>query len=141
MTDDRATGDSRAARTLAWLVIGLFFLWGGATSLNDVLIPKLKGLYSLSYAEVMLTQFAFFTAYFIVSIPAGTLIARIGYARGLVVGLGVAAAGALLFWPAAASGRYGSFLIALFVLAAGITILQVAANPFISSLGDERSAS
>jgi FHS family L-fucose permease-like MFS transporter len=133
--------DTGAARTLAWLVIGLFFIWGGATSLNDVLIPKLKGLYALSYAEVMLTQFAFFTAYFIVSIPAGTLIARIGYVRGLVVGLGVTAAGALLFWPAAGSGVYGSFLVALFVLAAGITILQVASNPFISSLGDERSSS
>ena len=130
-----------ASRTLAWLVIGLFFFWGGATSLNDVLIPKLKGLYSLSYAEVMLTQFAFFTAYFIVSIPAGALISRIGYLRGIVVGLGVAALGCLAFWPAAASGAYWTFLVALFILAGGITILQVAANPFISLLGDERSAS
>jgi FHS family L-fucose permease-like MFS transporter len=141
MTDDRTKADGGAARTLAWLVIGLFFIWGGATSLNDVLIPKLKGLYSLSYAEVMLTQFAFFTAYFIVSIPAGTLIARIGYVRGLVVGLGVTATGALLFWPASLSGVYGSYLVALFVLAAGITVLQVASNPFITQLGDERSSS
>ncbi|WBO24092.1 sugar MFS transporter [Sphingomonas abietis] len=129
------------SRTLAWLVIGLFFMWGGATSLNDILIPKLKGLYSLSYADVMLTQFAFFTAYFIVSVPAGALVARIGYLRGIVTGLVVSAIGALLFWPAAGSGMYASFLGALFVLAGGITILQVAANPFIALLGDEKTSS
>jgi len=137
-TQSSSTGTSR---TLAWLVIGLFFIWGGATSLNDVLIPKLKGLYSLSYSEVMLTQFAFFTAYFVVSIPAGALVARIGYLRGIVTGLIVTAIGALLFWPAALSGMYGSFLVALFVVAAGITILQVAANPFIALLGDEKTSS
>src|SRR6201996_9291415 len=109
----RPVAGKSESRLLAWLVIGLFFIWGGATSLNDVLIPKLKGLYALSHAEVMLTQFAFFTAYFIVSIPAGTLIARIGYVRGLVVGLGVTAAGALLFWPAASIGIYSGFLVAL----------------------------
>jgi FHS family L-fucose permease-like MFS transporter len=130
-----------APRSLVWLVIGLFFIWGGATSLNDILIPKLKGLFSLTYAEVMLTQFAFFMAYFIVSVPAGTLVARIGYVRGLVVGLAVMAAGAALFWPAAGSGTYWSFLIALFVLAGGITILQVAANPLIAGLGDPAGAS
>ncbi|AYJ85429.1 sugar MFS transporter (plasmid) [Sphingomonas paeninsulae] len=129
------------ARSLVWLVIGLFFVWGGATSLNDVLIPKLKGLFSLSYAEVMLTQFAFFMAYAIVSIPAGTVIARIGYVRGLVLGLVIMVIGALLFWPAASAGVYGGFLIALFILAGGITILQVAANPLIASLGDPAGAS
>ncbi|QJU58978.1 sugar MFS transporter [Sphingomonas sp. AP4-R1] len=134
-------GAKAGSRSLTILVIALFFIWGGATSLNDILIPKLKGLYSLTYLEVMLTQFAFFTAYFIVSIPAGTLITRIGYLKGIVVGLVVTALGALLFWPAASSGIYMSFLGALFVLAAGITILQVAANPFIASLGDERTSS
>jgi FHS family L-fucose permease-like MFS transporter len=129
------------ARSLTVLVIGLFFIWGGATSLNDILIPKLKALYSLSFAEAMLTQFAFFTAYFIVALPAGALVTRIGYLRGIVVGLVVTAIGALGFWPAAGSGVYGTFLAALFVLAAGITILQVAANPFIALLGDERTAS
>jgi fucose permease len=128
-------------RALVWLVFGLFFIWGGATSLNDVLIPKLKGLFSLSYAEVMLTQFAFFTAYFLVSIPAGTLVSRLGYVRGLVVGLGIMACGALLFWPASSSGAYWPFLVALFVLAGGITVLQVAANPLITTLGDASSAS
>jgi FHS family L-fucose permease-like MFS transporter len=128
-------------RALVWLVFGLFFIWGGATSLNDVLIPKLKGLFSLSYAEVMLTQFAFFTAYFLVSIPAGTLVSRLGYVRGLVVGLGIMTCGALLFWPASSSGAYWPFLVALFVLAGGITVLQVAANPLITTLGDASSAS
>jgi FHS family L-fucose permease-like MFS transporter len=143
ITDDlrKSAPPTTAARSLVWLVIGLFFVWGGATSLNDVLIPKLKGLFSLSYAEVMLTQFAFFMAYAIVSVPAGAVIARIGYVRGLVIGLIVMAIGALLFWPAAAAGVYGGFLFALFVLAAGITILQVAANPLIASLGDPAGAS
>ncbi|MDD1451397.1 sugar MFS transporter [Sphingomonas sp. H160509] len=141
-TASRSTDpNSTVPRSLVWLVIGLFFIWGGATSLNDILIPKLKGLFSLTYTEVMLTQFAFFMAYFIVSVPAGTLVARIGYVRGLVVGLAVMALGAVLFWPAAGSGTYWSFLIALFVLAGGITILQVAANPLIAGLGDPAGAS
>jgi MFS transporter, FHS family, L-fucose permease len=116
-------------------VVALFFIWGGLTSLNDILIPKLKGLFQLTYAEAMLTQFAFFTAYFVVSLPAGKLIARIGYLKGIVVGLGVMALGCLMFVPAAGSGIYATFLAALFVLAGGITILQVAANPLIANLG------
>jgi FHS family L-fucose permease-like MFS transporter len=136
------TGPARGQRAaLVWLVFGLFFVWGGVTSLNDVLIPKLKGLFSLSYVEAMLSQFAFFMAYFLVSIPAGTLISKVGYVRGLVLGLGVMVLGALLFWPAASSGAYWPFLIALFVLAAGITVLQVAANPLIATLGDPATAS
>jgi FHS family L-fucose permease-like MFS transporter len=114
---------------------------GRGDSLNDVLIPKLKGLFSVSYGEVMLTQFAFFTAYFLVSVPAGALVSRLGYVRGLVVGLGVMAFGALLFWPASGSGAYWPFLVALFVLAGGITLLQVASNPLITTLGDAAGAS
>ena len=129
------------ARYLVWLVIALFFIWGGTTSLNDVLIPKLKGLYSLSYAEVMLTQFAFFTGYFVFALPAGSLISRIGYLRGVVVGLVIMAAGAALFWPSSLAGMYWPYLVALFVIAGGITVLQVAANPLIAALGDERTAS
>lgn len=140
-TQITAPAPASSTRSLVWLVVGLFFIWGGATSLNDILIPKLKSLFALSYAEVMLTQFAFFTAYFLVSIPAGILVARLGYIRGLVVGLCIMALGALLFWPAAASGVYASFLVALFVLAAGITILQVAANPLIATLGGAAGAS
>jgi FHS family L-fucose permease-like MFS transporter len=137
----KSTGAKAAAPALVALIVGLFFIWGGATSLNDILIPKLKGLFSLTYAEVMLTQFAFFMAYLFVSIPAGTLIARIGYLKGLVAGLVLMAAGALLFWPAANSGVYWPLLVALFVLAGGITILQVAANPLIAGLGSPDSAS
>jgi FHS family L-fucose permease-like MFS transporter len=123
------------------LVVALFFIWGGITSLNDVLIPKLKGLFQLSYAEVMLTQFAFFTGYLVLSVPAGALIARVGYMRGIVCGLGVMMAGCLLFIPAAGAARYDLVLVALFVLAGGITILQVAANPLIAGLGRPETAS
>ena len=125
----------QAPTALVLVVVALFFIWGGLTSLNDVLIPKLKGLFSLSYTEAMLTQFAFFVAYFVVSLPAGNLIARIGYLPGIVIGLGTMAVGCLLFVPASGSGIYATFLLALFVLAAGITVLQVAANPLIAQLG------
>ncbi|MBB4642537.1 sugar MFS transporter [Rhizorhapis suberifaciens] len=130
------TEQALASRALVVALVALFFIWGGLTSLNDILIPKLKGLFSLSYTEAMLTQFAFFMAYFIVSLPAGALIARIGYLKGIVVGLGTMSAGCLMFVPASLSGIYSTFLAALFVLASGITILQVAANPLIANLGD-----
>ena len=131
----------QTAGALVVLVVSLFFIWGAATSLNDILIPKLKGLFRLSYAESMLIQFAFFTAYAIVSVPAGALVARLGYGKGIVLGLMVMAAGCLLFLPAAGLGTYGLFLAALFVLAGGITILQVAANPLIANLGAPATAS
>jgi FHS family L-fucose permease-like MFS transporter len=130
-----------ASRVVVAAVVALFFLWGGLTSLNDILVPKLKGLFSLSYAQAMLTQFAFFMAYFIVSLPAGWLIARLGYVKGIVVGLAIMACGCLLFVPASGSGLFVTFLAALFVLASGITILQVAANPLIASLGSAATAS
>ena len=143
---DSAAGASRkegqgAALALTALVVSLFFIWGGATSLNDVLVPKLKGLFQLSYAEAMLIQFAFFTAYAVVSVPAGLLVGRLGYGRGMAAGLVTMAVGCVIFVPAAATATYGLFLGALFVLAAGITILQVAANPLIDRLGPERTAS
>jgi FHS family L-fucose permease-like MFS transporter len=119
----------------------LFFAFGGITSLNDVLIPKLKALFTLKYGEVMLVQFAFFLAYFIVSIPAAALVRRIGYMRSAVVGLLVMTVGCLLFIPASAYGLFGLFLLALFVLASGITTVQVVANPLISMLGPARTAS
>lgn len=122
------------------IVTLLFFMWGLLTSLNDVLIPHLKAVYTLSYVQAMLVQFCFFGAYFIVSWPAGVLIKRIGYQSGAVTGLVIAAAGCALFYPAATSG-YGVFLLAFFVLASGITILQVAANPFVTVLGDAKTAS
>ncbi|MBY0511610.1 MAG: sugar MFS transporter [Rhodospirillaceae bacterium] len=125
---------------LIGLVVFLFFAWGFCTVLIDTLIPKLKSLFELSYAEVMLTQFAFFLGYLVFSIPAGMLLARIGYLRAIVAGLVTMAAGCLLFSPAAAVGVYEGFLAALFVMAAGITILQVAANPFIAILGSTQTS-
>jgi FHS family L-fucose permease-like MFS transporter len=118
----------------------LFFMWGLLTSMNDVLIPHLKSVYTLTYMQAMLVQFCFFGAYFVVSLPAGMLIKKIGYQHGAVTGLLIAAAGCALFYPAATSG-YGMFLFAFFVLASGITILQVAANPFVTELGDPQTAS
>ncbi len=121
------------------IVTILFFMWGLLTSLNDVLIPHLKSLYTLTYVQAMLVQFCFFGAYAVVSIPAGALIRRIGYQNGAVAGLTVAAAGCAMFYPAALGG-YSLFLLAFFVLAAGITVLQVAANPYVTVLGDARTA-
>jgi MFS transporter, FHS family, L-fucose permease len=134
-----ATAGEYSQRSLV-IVTLLFFMWGLLTSLNDVLIPHLKAIYTLSYAQAMLVQFCFFGAYFIVSLPAGSLVKRIGYQRGAVTGLVVAASGCALFYPAAESG-YALFLFAFFVLASGITILQVAANPYVTLLGDPRTAS
>jgi FHS family L-fucose permease-like MFS transporter len=122
------------------IVTILFFMWGLLTSLNDVLIPHLKAIYTLSYVQAMLVQFCFFGAYFIVSVPAGALIRRVGYQKGAVTGLLIAACGCGLFYPASKSG-YGLFLFAFFVLASGITILQVAANPYVTVLGPAGTAS
>jgi MFS transporter, FHS family, L-fucose permease len=126
---------------LKMFVYVLFFAFGGITSLNDVLIPKLKALFTLSYGEVMLVQSAFFVAYFVISIPAAALVRRIGYMRSAVVGLLTMTAGCLLFIPASSYGLFGLFLLALFVLASGITTVQVVANPLISMLGPARTAS
>ncbi len=119
----------------------LFFMWGLITSLNDVLIPRLKAVFDLSYTEAMMIQFCFFFAYFVVSLPAGSLIKRIGYKSGVVVGLIIAGIGCACFYPAASYESYNYFLAALFVLAAGITILQVAANPYVTALGNPVTAS
>lgn len=128
------------AASLQTFVFALFFIFGGITSLNDVIIPKLKDLFTLSYAQAMLVQSAFFAAYFIVSIPAAAIVRRIGYMRTAVVGLLTMTAGCLLFIPASSSGVFATFLIALFVLASGITIVQVVANPLISLLGAPATA-
>ena len=123
------------------VVTSVFFMWGFITVLNDVLIPHLKALFTLSYAEAMLIQFIFFGAYFVMSLPAGRVIERFGYRSSIVIGLAVTGIGALLFVPAARLVSYGTFLGAFFVLASGITLLQVAANPYASLLGDARQAS
>ncbi len=123
------------------LLSTLFFMWGFITVLNDILIPHLKGLFELNYTRTMLIQLCFFGAYFITSIPAGNIISKIGYKRGIVLGLSVTGFGALLFFPASIIISYNFFLAALFILASGITILQVAANPFVAVLGPPETAS
>lgn len=140
---DQAMSHSSNARYRFGLVVltSLFFMWGFITCLNDILIPYLKGLFSLSYTQAMLIQFCFFSAYFIVSLPAGRLVGRIGYKNGIVTGLGIACVGCVLFIPAAIFQIYALFLAALFVLASGITILQVSANPYVTALGPAETAS
>jgi len=118
----------------------LFFMWGFITCLNDILIPHLKGVFSLTYTEAMLIQFCFFGAYFLVSLPAGALVRRLGYKKGIVLGLLTAAVGCVLFYPAASVQSYPVFLGALFVLASGITVLQVSANPYVTALGNPDTA-
>lgn len=130
-----ADADPSTQPVLVASVTGLFFIWGMATVLVDTLVPKLKGLFTLSYTEAMLTQFCFFLGYFVFSVPAGAILHRLGYLRGIVVGLAIMAAGCLLFAPATRMGVYPGFLAALFVMACGITLLQVAANPFMAILG------
>jgi MFS transporter, FHS family, L-fucose permease len=137
---DEAAGDHIDAPDLRVLVFGLFFVFGGITSLNDVVIPKLKALFTLSYAEVMLVQSAFFAAYLLMSLPAAAIIRRVGYLRAAVIGLVTMALGCLLFVPASSFGVFIAFLLALFVLASGITIVQVVANPLISMLGNSATA-
>lgn len=119
----------------------LFFMWGFITCLNDILIPHLKGVFDLTYSQAMLVQFCFFGAYFIVSLPAGTIVKKLGYQKGIVLGLVIAAIGCLGFYPAASMHSYPVFLFALFILASGITLLQVSANPYVSMLGDAKTAS
>jgi len=134
-----AAGNAEAAG-LRRFVFALFFMFGGITSLNDVVIPKLKALFTLSYAEAMLVQSAFFAAYFLCSLPAAAIVRRLGYLRTAAAGLLTMTVGCLLFVPASAFGLFGAFLLALFVLAAGVTVVQVVANPLISLLGATATA-
>jgi FHS family L-fucose permease-like MFS transporter len=123
------------------MVTTLFFFWGFVTVLNDILVPHLKSIFDLNYAKVMLIQFAFFSAYFIFSIPSARLVDAIGYKKTMVTGLFTMGVGALLFIPAATAASYPLFLGALMILAAGITALQVAANPYVAVLGPPETAS
>ena len=119
----------------------LFFLWGFITVLVDSLVPRLKDVFEMSYAKTVLVQFAFFTAFFVVSVPAGAVLSKIGYRKGIVLGLLIMALGCLLFYPAAEFRNFTIFLIGYFTLAGGITVLQVAANPYVALLGSEEGAS
>lgn len=123
------------------VLISLFFMWGFITVLVDSLIPRLREIFDLSYFQAGLVQFAFFIAYGLVSIPAGWLLARIGYKKGMLLGLATMGFGCLLFWPAAGLRYFPLFLLGYFILAAGMTVLQVAANPYVAVLGDEGKAS
>ena len=138
-TDSNPVEDSDSgninAPGLQGFVFGLFFIFGGITSLNDVIIPKLKELFTLSWTEAMLVQFCFFFAYFAIGIPAAKLVKRIGYMRGAVAGLLIMMAGCLMFIPASQTATYWIFLLAFFVLASGVVVVQVVANPLISLLG------
>ncbi|MEY2927314.1 MAG: hypothetical protein RL367_1791, partial [Pseudomonadota bacterium] len=132
-------GETLDAPELRLFVMALFFIFGGITSLNDVIIPKLKELFTLNYTQAMLVQFCFFTAYAVIGIPGARLVKRIGYMRGAVVGLLTMMLGCLLFIPASKSAAYPLFLLALFVLASGVVIVQVVSNPLISLLGPKRT--
>jgi FHS family L-fucose permease-like MFS transporter len=123
------------------MVTTLFFMWGFLTCLNDILIPHLKAIFDLNYAQVMLVQLAFFGAYAVFSIPAGFITERVGYKPMMVAGLLTMAVGALLFVPAAMVPSFPLFLAALIILAGGITVLQVAANPYVALLGPAKTAS
>ena len=122
-------------------VTSLFFLWGFLTVFVDPIVPWLQEVFELSYFESGIAQFAFFSAYGLVSIPAGFLLSRTGYKKGILIGLAAMCAGSLLVWLAAEVRGFPVFLGALFVIASGMTILQVAANPYIAVLGPARSAS
>ncbi|MDD1625963.1 MAG: L-fucose:H+ symporter permease [Methylococcaceae bacterium] len=144
VTDVKITSDSTDKNPyLGSLTIltSLFFIWGFITCLNDILIPHLKSVFTLNYMQAMLVQFCFFTAYFVVSVPSGYLVEKIDYKGGIIAGLLIAGIGCLLFYPAASQHSYPLFLTAFFVLASGITLLQVAANPYVTILGKPETAS
>jgi FHS family L-fucose permease-like MFS transporter len=136
-----APDSSSSYRAPLTVVTTLFFMWGFLTCLNDILVPHLKPIFDLNYTQIMLIQFAFFGAYFVFSIPSATIIDWIGYQHSMVVGLLTMGLGAFLFVPAASVPSYPLFLVALIVLAAGITCLQVAANPYVTVLGKPETAS
>jgi len=123
------------------VITTVFFMWGFVTVLNDILVPHLRAIFDLNYTEIMLIQFTFFSAYFLMSTPSAKVISWLGYKKSIVLGLAVMGLGALLFVPAATLASYAVFLGALYVLASGMTILQVAANPYVAVLGPPEKAS
>lgn len=133
--------DKKSYRTAFILITVLFFLWGFTTVLIDSLIPRLIDLFDLTYFQAGLIQFGFFGAYFVLSIPASSILSRIGYKNGIVLGLATMAVGCFLFYPAASYKAYWVFIFANFILAGGITVLQVAANPYVTVLGPPEGAS
>lgn len=136
-----STGENKNYTFALSVLTSLFFMWGFITCLNDILIPHLKAVFTLNYTQAMLIQFCFFTAYFVMSLPSGYIVEKIGYKKGIVLGLIVTGIGCLMFYPAAEVRSYALFLTAFFVLASGITVLQVAANPYVTILGKPETAS
>jgi len=140
-TFDARPSAAASARLLPLiLVVSLFFLWGVANNLNDVLIAQFKKAFTLSDLQAGLVQSAFYLGYFLVAIPAGIFMRRFGYKGAIVFGLMLYGIGALLFWPAAASATYGIFLFALFVIASGLAFLETSANPLVTLLGPPETA-
>jgi FHS family L-fucose permease-like MFS transporter len=140
-TDPKSSSNQTSYLGSLTILTSLFFIWGFITCLNDILIPHLKSIFTLNYTQAMLVQFCFFTAYFVVSVPSGYLVEKIDYKGGIITGLSIAGIGCLLFYPAASLHSYPLFLAAFFVLASGITLLQVAANPYVTILGKPETAS
>ena len=140
-TTTSASGSGQSYGAPLATVTTLFFMWGFLTCLNDILVPHLKSIFDLNYLQSQLIQFAFFGAYFVFSLPSAKIVDAIGYQRSMVVGLLTMGVGAFLFVPAASVASYPLFLGALIVLAAGITCLQVAANPYVTVLGKPETAS
>lgn len=143
-----STGNARSFRGAFAIMTSLFFLWGFMTVFNDVLIPRFKEAFELNYFKAMLVQFAFFGAYFVgallyflISVTKGDPIARLGYKNGVVIGLLISASGSAIFWPAATLASYPLFLSGLFVVGLGFAMLQIAANPYVTILGPEKTAS
>jgi MFS transporter, FHS family, L-fucose permease len=136
-----SSGETKNYSFALSVLTSLFFMWGFITCLNDILIPHLKAVFTLNYTQAMLIQFCFFAAYFVMSLPSGYIVEKIGYKRGIVLGLIIAGIGCLMFYPSASIRSYGLFLTAFFVLASGITLLQVAANPYVTILGPPETAS
>jgi FHS family L-fucose permease-like MFS transporter len=133
--------EQKSYRSSFILLTTLFFLWGFITVLVDSLVPRLREVFELSYGMIGFLQSAFFVAYFVFSLPAGWLISKVGYKKGIVIGLITMSVGCLLFYPASSERIFAVFLLAFFTLAGGITILQVAANPYVAVLGPEEKAS
>uniref|UniRef100_A0A7V2ZI63 L-fucose:H+ symporter permease n=1 Tax=Ignavibacterium album TaxID=591197 RepID=A0A7V2ZI63_9BACT len=143
-TANISTGNTNGQRNYLpelTILTSLFFMWGFLTCLNDILIPHLQNVFELNYFESMLVQFTFFLAYFLISLPSGKLVEKVGYKKGIVIGLITAGIGTLIFYPAAGLRSYPVFLLAFFILASGITLLQVAANPYVTILGKPETAS
>jgi FHS family L-fucose permease-like MFS transporter len=136
-----AAGGASGYRSALTLLASLFFMWGFITVINNTLLPHLRSVFDLSYTQTTLIESVWFIAYFFASIPSAKLIERVGYQRAMVFGLGLMAVGAVMMVPAARLPSYGVTLIALFVIASGITLLQVAANPYVAVVGPPETAS